>query len=147
MGSARSSPDSRWRRFLIVTAARKSDRSRIGAFLPDLFKVRYQCFFDISNIPNGIDCRIDPVLFCSSQCTYLQSSQFRTAIHDILGLEENDREFLRNVLLGRQLFCDISSTRRRRYRTVSVLQFSPCRAPRSRFLLNCVVRDRESIQS
>ena len=29
--------------FLIVTAARKSARSRIGAFLPDLFNVRYQC--------------------------------------------------------------------------------------------------------
>ena len=43
MGSARSSPDSRWRRFLIVTAALKSDRSRIGAFLPDLFNVRYNC--------------------------------------------------------------------------------------------------------
>ena len=43
MGSARSSPDSRWRRFLIVTAARKSDPSRIGAFLPDLFNVRYHC--------------------------------------------------------------------------------------------------------
>ena len=43
-GSARSSPDSRRKRFMIVTAARKSDRSRIGAFLPDLFHVRCQCF-------------------------------------------------------------------------------------------------------
>ena len=32
-----SSPDFRWRRFIIVTAVRKSDRSFIGAFLPDLF--------------------------------------------------------------------------------------------------------------
>ena len=37
MGSGRSSPDSRWRRFVNVTAVRKSDRSLIGAFLPDLF--------------------------------------------------------------------------------------------------------------
>ena len=41
--SATSSPDSRWRRFLKETAARKSGRSRIGAFLLDLFKVRYHC--------------------------------------------------------------------------------------------------------
>ena len=40
IGSARSSPDSRWRRFINVTAVRKSDRSLIGAFLPDLFSVR-----------------------------------------------------------------------------------------------------------
>ena len=33
----------RWRRFLRETAARKSGRSRIGAFLPDLIKVRYHC--------------------------------------------------------------------------------------------------------
>ena len=29
--------------FLRESAARKSDRSRIGAFLPDLFNVRYHC--------------------------------------------------------------------------------------------------------
>ena len=44
MGSGRSSPDSRWRRFIIVTASRKSDRSFIGAFLPDLFSEIYQFF-------------------------------------------------------------------------------------------------------
>ena len=43
IGSATCSPDSRWRRFLRETAARKSDRSRTGPFLPDLFKVRYHC--------------------------------------------------------------------------------------------------------
>ena len=43
MGSSTCSPDSRWRRFLAETAARKSDRSFIGPFLPDLFKVRYHC--------------------------------------------------------------------------------------------------------
>ena len=37
IGSGRSSPDSRWRRFIVVTAVRKSDRSLIGAFFPDLF--------------------------------------------------------------------------------------------------------------
>ena len=41
IGSATCSPDSRCRRFLKDTAVRKSGRSRIGAFLPDLFKVRY----------------------------------------------------------------------------------------------------------
>ena len=53
------------------------------------------------------------------RCTSLRSSQFWVANHDILGLVENDREFLRNVLPGRQLFCDISST----FGTVSLLQF------------------------
>ena len=43
IGSAISSPDSRWRRFLSETAAQKSDRSRIGAFFPDLVNVRYHC--------------------------------------------------------------------------------------------------------
>ena len=43
IGSATCSQDSRWRRFLRETAARKSGRSRIGPFLPDLFKVRYHC--------------------------------------------------------------------------------------------------------
>ena len=41
----------------------------------------------------------------------------------ILGLEENFREFHRNVLPGRQLFCDIFSPCWRGYGTVSVLQF------------------------
>ena len=43
IGSAISSPDSRWRRFLSETAAGKYVRSRIGAFLPDSFNVRYHC--------------------------------------------------------------------------------------------------------
>ena len=41
IGSSTCSPDSRCRRFLIETAALKSDRSFIGPCLPDLFKVRY----------------------------------------------------------------------------------------------------------
>ena len=53
IGSARSSPDSRWRRLIIVTAVRKSDRSLIGAFLPDLFSVRYQCFLISQIFPSG----------------------------------------------------------------------------------------------
>ena len=48
MGAGSSSPDSRWRRFTIVTAVRKSDRSFIGAFLPDLFSDIYQFFFYLS---------------------------------------------------------------------------------------------------
>ena len=46
MGSATSSLDSQWRRFSSEAAARKSNRRRIGAFLPDLFNVRYNypCF-------------------------------------------------------------------------------------------------------
>ena len=61
---------------------------------------------DISRIPLWIDGRSDPPV-----PTY----PFRCTSHDILGLEENDREFLRNVLLGRQLFCDVSSTRWKQY--------------------------------
>ena len=41
MGFSTCSPDSCWRRFLKETAPRKSGRSLIGLFLPDLFKVRY----------------------------------------------------------------------------------------------------------
>ena len=45
IGSGRSSPDLRWRLCISVSASRKSDRSFIGAFLPDLFSVIYQ--FDL----------------------------------------------------------------------------------------------------
>ena len=38
---------------MIVIAARKSDRSRIGAFLPDLFSVRHQCFGYLKKILSG----------------------------------------------------------------------------------------------
>ena len=43
IGSSTFSPDSRSRRFLIETAALKSDLSFIGPFVPDLFKVRCHC--------------------------------------------------------------------------------------------------------
>ena len=58
-----------------------------------------------------------------SLCTYARSSQFWVAIHDRLGLWENDREYFCDVLLESQLFCGISSTRWRLYGTLSVLQF------------------------
>ena len=48
IGSGRSFPDSRWKRFTIVTAVLKSDRSFIGAFLPDLFSEVYQFFLYLS---------------------------------------------------------------------------------------------------
>ena len=53
----------------------------------------------------------------------LGPANFELRITIYLVSKKNDREFLRNVLPGRQLFCDISSTRGRRYGTVSVLQF------------------------
>ena len=49
MGFATCSPDSRWRRSLRETSARKSGRSRMGPFLPDFFKVRYHCPWYILN--------------------------------------------------------------------------------------------------
>ena len=48
IGSGRSSRDSRWRRCIFVNASRKSDRSFLGAFLPDLFSVTYQFFLYLS---------------------------------------------------------------------------------------------------
>ena len=51
IGSSTCSPDSWCRRFFIETAARKSDRSFIGPFLPDLFKVRYHIVLGIFSFP------------------------------------------------------------------------------------------------
>ena len=45
----RSSPDSRWRRFIFVIASLKFDRSFIGAFLPDLFSEIFQFSPYLSN--------------------------------------------------------------------------------------------------
>ena len=120
IGSAISSPDSRWRRFLRETAVRKSGRSRTGAFLPDLFKVRYHIFW----IPLEWDGTCDFVLpVRPSQCTFALSSQLRVVVHDRLGLWESDREYLWNVHLESQLFCNISSTHSMPYGTLAVLQF------------------------
>ena len=44
LGSGCSSPDSRWRRLIMVTAVLKSDLSFIGAFLPDMFSEINQFF-------------------------------------------------------------------------------------------------------
>ena len=52
IGSGRSSPDSWWRRFIIVTASRKSDRSFIGAFLL-ICSVLYINSSDICRTLNG----------------------------------------------------------------------------------------------
>ena len=92
--SGRSSPDSRWRRFIIVTAVRKSDRSFIGAFLPDLFSEIYQ-FSDISHTPQKMGSKNGlPVTICPLRCTSPRSSQFRVANDNLLDLVGNDREFL-----------------------------------------------------
>ena len=70
----------------------------------------YTTVLDISWILLWIDGRSDPpVPTYPFRCTSARSSQFWVAIHDFFGLQENDREFLGNVLPGRQLFCDISS--------------------------------------
>ena len=93
MGSARSSPDSRWRRFLIVTAARKSDRSRIGAFLPDSSNVRCHCPWYLLN--SSLDRRyewsscanlsismhfysVQPILCCESRYTWSRKKKKRS---------------------------------------------------------------------
>ena len=63
-------------RFMIVTAVRKSDRSFIGAFLPDLFSEMYQ-FSDISHVPRRMGSRSGlPVPTFPSRCTSPRSSQF-----------------------------------------------------------------------
>ena len=90
---------------------------------PILFNVRYHCPWYLL-IPLWIDGRSDlPVLTYPFRFISAWSSQFWVANHDIFGLEENDREFLRSVLSRRQLYCGRSSTLWRLYGTVSVLQF------------------------
>ena len=104
--------------------------------------------FDISGIHLWIDGRSDPpVPTYPFRCTFARSSQFWVASHNTLGLVENDRGLLVYVLPGRQLFCDISSTRWRRYGTVSVLQFYTVPSTMGSPLLDDVVRYRESFQS
>ena len=71
-----NSPDSRWRRCTFVRASRKSDRSFIGAFLPDSFSEIYS-FSYISRTTQTMGNRSGfPVLICPSRCTSPQSSQF-----------------------------------------------------------------------
>ena len=49
IGASRSSPDSWWRRCIFVNASLKSDRSFIGACLPDVFREIDQVFLYLSN--------------------------------------------------------------------------------------------------
>ena len=71
-----SSPDIRVRQFVIVTAVRKSDRSFIGAFLPDLFSEKNQ-FSDISHSPHRMGSRSGlPVPIYPLRCTSPRFSQF-----------------------------------------------------------------------
>ena len=87
MGSGRSSPDSRCRWFIIVTAVRKSDRSLIGAFLPDLFSVRYPCF-DISHIPHRIGGRSGPR---KTDKTEIDVRATRCSVYELRSLHVEER--------------------------------------------------------
>ena len=71
---------------VLLPAVRKSDRSLIGAFLPDLFSEIYQFFRYLSYSSE------DRQLEWSSP----RSSQFGVASHDLLDLVGNDREFHHN---------------------------------------------------
>ena len=71
IGAGRFPTDSRWRRCIFVSVSRKSDRSFIGAFLPDLFSEIKQVFLYISN--SSVD---GPVQTRPSRRTLLQSDQF-----------------------------------------------------------------------
>ena len=123
-GSATSSPDSRWRRFLRETASRKSGRSRVGAFLPDIIQGEIPLSLVSFWIPLWRDGTCDFVLpIRPSLCTFVLPSQLWVVIHDRLGLWEIDREYVWNVHLESQLFCSISSTHSRQKNTLSVLQF------------------------
>ena len=147
IGSAISSPDSRWRRFLRETAARKSGRSRIGAFLPDLFKVRYHCpwyllnssverlyvWFCFANSSISMHfCSFQPIASCDSRWTW--SLRNRSWIP--LKCSPWESTLLQHLFHAFQAFWYSFC--------YSVL---PCRAPWQRPFFDHVVRDRESIQS
>ena len=140
IGSGRSSPDSRWRRFIIATAVRKSDRSFIGAFLPDLFSEIFP-LSKISLTPLRMGSRSGlPVPIYPLRCTSPRSSQFRVANHDILDLVGNNREF-------HQILFDTSLPRvvvlKMLFLCLNFAVPSTTRSPHS----DDVVRDWESIQS
>ena len=91
LGSAICSPDSRWRRIFRETAARKSGRSRIGPFLPDIFKVRYHCcprYLLKTSVERddtyGFLLQIRPSL-----CTFVLTIRLRVVIHDKFGSLRN----------------------------------------------------------
>ena len=90
IGSATCSPDSRWRRFLRETAARKSGRSRIGPVLPDLFKVRYHLsLVSFLFLWSETICMVFLCKFIPPLCTFVLSIRLRVAIHDRLGSLRN----------------------------------------------------------
>ena len=110
IGSSTWSPDSWCRRFLRETAARKSDRSFIGPFLRDLFKVRYHCPWYLLFPQSDTICMVFlckfvslfALLFCPSDC----ESSFT-----IYWISEKSIVITcKKVHLESQLSCSISST-------------------------------------
>ena len=82
IGSSTCSPDSRCKRFLIETAAQKSDRSFTGSFLPALFKVRYHCPWYLF-FPSGVRRYVWSSCASSSNSLHFWSIH---PIHDTLDL-------------------------------------------------------------
>ena len=139
IGSARSCPDSRWRRSLLWL--------RLGS-LTEVASVHYcpiclvwdTYVFEISNTPLWIDCRSGlPVPIYPSRWTSPRSSHFWVANHDVLGLVGNDREF------HQISFWDISSARCGPHSALCFSFAVPSTMGSS--LLDDVVLDWESIQS
>ena len=144
MGSARSLPDSRWRLFFdwdcSSTVWSKSHRR----VLPDLLNVRYHCPRYLLN--SSLDRRLRVILLCQFvhlDALLLGPANFWVAIHDRLGLFGNDREFLCNVLLERQLFCSLLFHALKPTWYSFCASVLPCRAPWWRSFLDHLVRDRE----
>ena len=79
---------------ILVTAVRKSDRSFIGAVLPDLFSEIKSVFSYISHTPQRMGNRSGLLVpIYPSRWTSPRSNQFRVANHDLLNLIGSDREF------------------------------------------------------
>ena len=93
IGKGLPSPESRWRRFISVTAFRKSDRSFIGAFLPDLFSEVYQFFLISLVLLRGWATGMVFLRQFVHLDDFSSVQQFWVANHDILNLVESDREF------------------------------------------------------
>ena len=143
--SARSSPDSRWRRFFERgLQLEKPDRSRIGAFLPRFIQCEIPLSLGISWIPLWIDGTCDLPVHLNALLLGPANYELRITIG--LGLFENDREFPCNVLLERQLFCAIFFHALKGIWSSFCSSVLPCRAPWRTHLLDHVVRERESIQ-
>ena len=100
MGSSTFSPDSRCRRFLMETAARKSNRSFISRFSPYLFKLRYHCpgyllcssgekryvWSSFASSSHSLHfCSVHPIASCDSR--YTGSLRKRSRIIFILGID------------------------------------------------------------